>query len=237
MFDDRLEIWSPGKLPPPITLERLGYDQFSRNNVIARVLVELGYIEEVGLGIRRMREEMASFGLPEPEFREDGFSFVITFRSIAPREGFVTTADAFRAVLERGKINERQYKGLLYAQEHGTIARREYVALTGVSERAGASSGTTRAFRRSWSSHPTTRPRSASPGGACGHRGAGVSALLLLTCEWRLADPRNPYGLLGPVWREPDAAFHDRRFWPLHPSDLLVTRARVCPLRPSAGEA
>ena len=40
MFDDRLEIWSPGRLPPPITLERLGYDQFSRNRLIARVLVE-----------------------------------------------------------------------------------------------------------------------------------------------------------------------------------------------------
>lgn len=44
MFDDRLEIWSPGRLPPPITLERLGYDQFSRNQLIARVLVERGYI-------------------------------------------------------------------------------------------------------------------------------------------------------------------------------------------------
>nr|MDA8216345.1 hypothetical protein [Dehalococcoidales bacterium] len=138
MFDDRLEIWSPGKLPPPITLERLGYDQFSRNKVIARVLVELGYIEEVGLGIRRMREEMASLGLPEPEFREDGFSFVITLRSIAPREGVAAPADTFRALVERGEVSERQYKGLLYVREHGTIARREYVALTGVSERTAA---------------------------------------------------------------------------------------------------
>ena len=69
MFDDRLESRSPGKLPRPITLERLGYGQLSQNNVIARVSVELGFIEEVGLGIGRMREEMASFGLPEPELR------------------------------------------------------------------------------------------------------------------------------------------------------------------------
>ena len=27
MFDDRLAIWSPGRLPPPITLEWLGYDR------------------------------------------------------------------------------------------------------------------------------------------------------------------------------------------------------------------
>lgn len=51
IFDDCLEIWSPGKLPPSITLRRLGFDQFSRKKVIARVLLELGYIEEVGLGI------------------------------------------------------------------------------------------------------------------------------------------------------------------------------------------
>jgi ATP-dependent DNA helicase RecG len=138
LFDDRLEIWSPGRLPPPITLERLGYDQFSRNRLIARVLVERGYIEEVGLGIRRIREEMARLELPEPEFREDGFSFVITFRSIAPREGVATIApatDPFRALLERGEINERQHRGLEYAHAHGSIHRREYVQLTGVAER------------------------------------------------------------------------------------------------------
>ena len=134
-----LEIWSPGRLPPPMTLERLGYDQFSRNRLIARVLVEQGYIEEVGLGIRRMREEMVSLGLPEPEFREDGFSFVITFRSIAPREGVMPTPDPFRALLERGGITDRQYRGLLHAREHGTIARREYVAVTGASVRTAAS--------------------------------------------------------------------------------------------------
>jgi ATP-dependent DNA helicase RecG len=138
MFDDRLEIWSPGRLPPPVTLERLGYDQFSRNRLIARVLVERGYIEEVGLGIRRMREEMANLGLPKPGFREDGFSFVITFRSIAPREGAAAVPDPFRALLERGEVNERQYRGLQHVRDRGTIQRREYVRLAGVSERTAA---------------------------------------------------------------------------------------------------
>lgn len=135
MFDDRMEIWSPGKLPPPVTLERLGVDQFSRNKIIARVLVELGYIEEIGLGIRRMREEMAGLKLPEPEFREDGSSFVITLRSIAPRESGVTHTDAFRVLLGNGEINERQYLALTYVQDHGTIARQTYVELTGASPR------------------------------------------------------------------------------------------------------
>jgi hypothetical protein len=39
---------------------------------------------------------------------------------------------------------------------------------------------------------------------------------VLLTCDWRINhDPANPHGLLGPVWREPDAEFHRRRRWAL----------------------
>ncbi len=90
------------------------------------MLVQRGYPEAVGLG------------LPEPEFWEDGFSFVITFRSIAPREGVAPTPDAFRALLEQREITDRLDRGLLHAREHGTIARREYVAVTGVSERTAA---------------------------------------------------------------------------------------------------
>jgi len=77
----------------------------------------------------------ARLQLPEPEFREDGFSFVVTFRSIAPREGVAPAADPFQSLLERGEINERQYRGLLFVREHGIIARRAYVDLTGTSER------------------------------------------------------------------------------------------------------
>jgi ATP-dependent DNA helicase RecG len=85
-----------------------------------------------------MREKMARLGLPEPEFREDGFSFVTTFRSIAPREPAAPVApgaDPFRALLERGEINERQHRALAYLRERGEIRRRDYVQLTGVSER------------------------------------------------------------------------------------------------------
>jgi predicted HTH transcriptional regulator len=90
------------------------------------VLVERSYPEEVSLD------------LPEPEFGEDGLTFVITSRSLAPCEEVAATPDPFRALLERGEINERQYRGLLHVRERGAIQRREYVQLTGVSERTAA---------------------------------------------------------------------------------------------------
>ncbi len=37
---------------------------------------------------------------------------------------------------------------------------------------------------------------------------------LLLTCQWRLDDPGNPEGLLGPIWRTLEAAGDDRQRWP-----------------------
>lgn len=57
-----------------------------------------------------MHEEAACLLLPGPEFRKGGFSFVITFRSIASRDGVVPAPNLFRKPLERGEINDRQYR-------------------------------------------------------------------------------------------------------------------------------
>ena len=66
IFDDRLEIWSPGRLPPPVTLERLGYDQFSRNRLIARVLVERGYSRRSAWASAACARRWRSWGYPSP---------------------------------------------------------------------------------------------------------------------------------------------------------------------------
>jgi hypothetical protein len=44
---------------------------------------------------------------------------------------------------------------------------------------------------------------------------------LLLTCAWRLEDARNPHGMLGPVWREPDADSGARRVWLRRPQSSM----------------
>ena len=38
-------------------------------------------MEHVGTGIKRMKDEMKRFGLDEPEFRESGEFFQVTFRN------------------------------------------------------------------------------------------------------------------------------------------------------------
>ncbi len=81
MFDDRLEIESPGKLPGLVRLTNIKDVRFSRNPRIARVLNELGWVREFGEGVNRMFEEMKFFHLDEPEFSEPHFSVKVTLRN------------------------------------------------------------------------------------------------------------------------------------------------------------
>ncbi len=61
MFDDHVDIRSPGELVEPVTLERLKRLErvhASRNPRIVRVLTDFGYMREQGEGIPRMFETM-----------------------------------------------------------------------------------------------------------------------------------------------------------------------------------
>lgn len=53
MFDDRLEVESPGRLPGHVRLDNLVQERFSRNPQIVRVLIEFGYMKDIGEGISR----------------------------------------------------------------------------------------------------------------------------------------------------------------------------------------
>lgn len=81
IFDDRLEILSPGKLLSSITIKELeelkGVHQ-SRNTYIARVLREFGYIRELGEGIKRIFELMKSNDLVRPKIESPNKSFIVT---------------------------------------------------------------------------------------------------------------------------------------------------------------
>ena len=81
IFDDRLEILSPGKLLSKLTIEDLkelkGAHE-TRNTYISRVLKEYGYIRELGEGIRRMFTLMKSNELVEPQLDSPNKSFIVT---------------------------------------------------------------------------------------------------------------------------------------------------------------
>ena len=75
IYDNRIEIISPGGLPYPMTLETLGIEENPehRNENICRIFGRTKYMEHSGTGIKRMRDEMRDAGLKEPEFFNHGF--------------------------------------------------------------------------------------------------------------------------------------------------------------------
>jgi ATP-dependent DNA helicase RecG len=75
MFDDRIEIRSPGLPPYPVTVEALARREHlhvSRNPLMVRVLADLGYMRDLGEGIPRMFGEMEREGFYPPRLEVVG---------------------------------------------------------------------------------------------------------------------------------------------------------------------
>ncbi|MFB0546607.1 MAG: ATP-binding protein [Anaerolineae bacterium] len=119
MFEDRLEVESPGKLPGIVRISNIREAHFSRNPRIARVLTELGYVRELGEGVDRMIDEMTALGLEPPHFAERGFSLVVTLYN---------AGSAQRAALLKKGLNSRQRQALDYVLAEGRITNKEYRA-------------------------------------------------------------------------------------------------------------
>ena len=79
VFDDRLEVTSPGMLYGGLTVELIKTGKSKiRNKVIAEVFGQMGIIESWGTGIQRMIDGCIEAGIPEPVFEELGDSFRVT---------------------------------------------------------------------------------------------------------------------------------------------------------------
>ena len=83
IFDDRMEVKNPGSLLSSISVEDLvelkGVHQ-SRNTVASRVLREIGYMRELGEGMRRIFSLMRENELTPPEISSQKNSFSVILR-------------------------------------------------------------------------------------------------------------------------------------------------------------
>jgi len=121
LFDDRLEVSSPGGLAGHVTLDTLVEEHYSRNPRLVRALFRWGYIEELGLGIDRMIEAMVSAGRQPPVFKATPHTFTVTLYRAGPGE----MARAERIL----GLSERQQKAMETVRETGRITNRDYRAL------------------------------------------------------------------------------------------------------------
>lgn len=156
VFDDRIEISSPGRFPGIVDLsDPLHAVRFARNPRIARVCADqhFGFGQELGEGIRRMFAEMREARLTDPLYRQTSGSVELTLlaepadRALEerlPAEARVVTS-ALRASdrLSTGEIAE-----LLGISRPAAIRRLRMLEGEGLIEWVGKSPNDPRAYWR-----------------------------------------------------------------------------------------
>jgi len=97
IYQNRIEIFSPGGFPTPFASVKLGLTDV-RNMAVCKIFRESGYIEKLGTGILTAFEAYEKWGLPEPTII-DGENFV---KCILPRGsyGAVQVPDDLQLILK-----------------------------------------------------------------------------------------------------------------------------------------
>jgi len=82
IFDNRVEVQSPGKLPGYMSLDNLYQERFSRNPNLVRMLHNLPnpVNHDIGEGLDTAKNELRKAGLVEPIFEEKDNAFVVTIK-------------------------------------------------------------------------------------------------------------------------------------------------------------
>ncbi len=118
MYENRLEVISPGGLPGYITLDNIVEEHFSRNPRLVSGLFQWGYIEELGLGIDRMIEEMLENGHQAPDFEAKPYAFTVRLHNVIERQPAARRWPT--------NMNERQMRAMGYVEQQGRITNRDY---------------------------------------------------------------------------------------------------------------
>jgi len=129
IFDDRIEISSPGGLLPGLDIKNLEGHHATRNKVICDIFHQTKDMEKFGTGIGKMRRLMREHGLSEPKFLEEGDFFVVKF--YGPQDKILDLVPSIpeerQTDLRKLGLNERQIEALkLMINEEKTFSNREY---------------------------------------------------------------------------------------------------------------
>lgn len=131
VYKDKIMIWNYGELPENWTIDTLQkkHSSIPHNPDISNAFFRIGYIEAWGRGIRKMNEQCAAAGLPQPLYYYESSGFWVVFRK-----------DLFNEEdLQAKGLNPRQIKAIMYVKEKGKITNKEYQEINQVSKRTSTS--------------------------------------------------------------------------------------------------
>lgn len=129
LYDDALEIESPGTLAAWVTVQNLAEAQYSRNELVMDGLQRLGLVEEAGQGIDRMISEMEDALLDPPEFLERDASFVVRLSGTSV---FAAEDRLWVSRFTRLELSADAKVAIVYARRNGSISNEDLRALRGL---------------------------------------------------------------------------------------------------------
>lgn len=126
MFDDRLEVISPGGFPPLVTPENIYDIQQSRNPYLMDAMFYLDFVKMANEGTRRMRDKMEGAGLPTPDFQETKEALTrvkVTLRNNIKQRKVWVDADATHVVGEAifAGLDQAEKRLVNWVAENGRI--------------------------------------------------------------------------------------------------------------------
>lgn len=134
IYDDRIEVISPGAIPRGLRLKQIKRKSIPRNKLIYSLFKKIGYIEKSGNGLEKIEKLMLEHGLQKPVYETSKVFFQITFQG--PKEKILELVkERNETDLRELGLNKRQIKALNYLQKNKVVSSSEYQKLLGTTEK------------------------------------------------------------------------------------------------------
>lgn len=130
MFNDRIEITSPGGLYGDLTIENLNniVNPPVRNKNLVRILEEMGELENRSSGIATMIREMRTLKLEPPVFEDKRGNFTVSFKN----HNLMTKEDQ-QWIKDTGHyLTENEAYTLVFIKRNGKITNGDYQKINNV---------------------------------------------------------------------------------------------------------
>ncbi len=127
IFQDRVEIVTPGGLPAGMREEDLGSKSVPRNPLLFSMLYRMKLVEQIGSGIRRIHDACLEHGAPEPAIQVSPDWVIVTF----PRHEAIIAPH----VTPHETPHVTPHVGRLIAALEGEMSRAELMDALGLADR------------------------------------------------------------------------------------------------------
>jgi len=134
VFDDRIEVISPGSIPNNLTLKEVYGTSNPRNYKIVELFKRIHFIEKLGSGLKRMDELMLLHGLKKPVYEINTAFFKVFF--YGPKERILELVKPSNETdLRELGLNKLQVKALSFLQKKGLSTRKDLQEFLGTTKK------------------------------------------------------------------------------------------------------